>query len=175
MLICPQCSRKLSESERQCPKCRTDLSLLVDYVENLRVGLREAELLTRRGELGEAVWKYLEVLEVDPDNKTARRQVGKVATAVRHFDQASPARDGFRRLRRGTWLRRWWSNWNDADPGGLVGNILWFILVCVALMLGYYLGTSRKWGEGTSPSPPPTDSSKPIEPSRGAEPAGGGH
>jgi hypothetical protein len=171
MLICPQCSRKLPESERQCPKCRTDLSLLVDYVENLRVGLREADLLTRRGELGEAVWKYLEVLEVDPDNKTARRQVGKVATAVRHFDQASPARDGFRRLRRGTWLRRWWSSWNDADPGGLVGNIIWFILVVVALFIGYYLGISKKVPDGSGN--PPDATGKPADKPGGGLPAGG--
>ena len=51
------------------------------------------------GELGDAVWKYLEVLEVDPDNAVARRQVGRVATAVRQFDEKAPAAAGSRRSR----------------------------------------------------------------------------
>ena len=75
MLTCPMCKKRLRGVERECPTCRTDISLLVDYVDNLRDGLTRAEELTRRGELGEAVWEYLSVLEVDPDNAQARKQV----------------------------------------------------------------------------------------------------
>ena len=59
---------------------------LVDYTDHLQTGLERAESFTRAGKLGDAVWEYLQVLEVDPDNATARRQVGQVATAVRQFD-----------------------------------------------------------------------------------------
>ena len=87
------------------------MSLLVDYVENLQDGLVQAEALTKPGELGEAVWAYLEVLEVDPDNATARRQVGKVATAVRQFDNAAPGRRWLKKLQRQTRFRRWAAGW----------------------------------------------------------------
>src|SRR5437016_3993447 len=89
---CPQCQKPLRELVRRCPSCQADLDLLVDYVSHLQGGLERAEHLTRAGELGQAVWAYLEVLEVDPDNATARRQVTQVATAVRQFDYAVPGR-----------------------------------------------------------------------------------
>src|SRR6516225_5191593 len=92
MLQCPQCTKPLRELARRCPTCQADLELLVDYVGHLQGGLERAENLTRAGELGEAVWAYLAVLEVDPDNAPARRQVGQVATAVRQFDRAAPGR-----------------------------------------------------------------------------------
>src|SRR5262245_43062514 len=99
MLTCPMCKNRLLGLEKECPRCRTDVSLLVDYVENLQDGLVRAEALTRKGELGEAVWAYLEVLEVDPDNAAARRQVGQVVTAVRQFDQTAPGRRWLGRIR----------------------------------------------------------------------------
>src|SRR5262245_29618957 len=74
MLTCPMCKKGISDPVRTCPRCRTDLSLLTDYVTDLDHGLARAERLTRQGELADAVWAYLEVLEVDPDNPTARRR-----------------------------------------------------------------------------------------------------
>src|SRR5262245_57225802 len=100
MLSCPMCRKKLRGTEQECANCKTDVSLLVQYVENLREGLVQAEAYTRRGELGEAMWAYLSVLEVDPDNATARRQVGKVVTAVRQFDQTAPGRRWLKKLRK---------------------------------------------------------------------------
>src|SRR5438128_759978 len=84
---CPQCKKQLRELVRRCPTCQADLDLLVDYVSHLNGGLERAENLTRAGELGQAFWAYLEVLEVDPDNTPAKKQVGQVVTAVRQFDQ----------------------------------------------------------------------------------------
>jgi hypothetical protein len=92
MPSCPQCNKPLLELTRQCPSCRADLDLLVEYVSGLTGNLYRAEQLTRAGELNAAVWAYLEVLEVDPDNPVAKRQVGQVATAVRQFDRTAPGR-----------------------------------------------------------------------------------
>jgi hypothetical protein len=92
MLTCPLCKKTLRALVRECPSCRTDLTLLADFVSFLQQGLNRAETLTRAGELGEATWGYLAVLEVDPENEQARRQVGLVATAVRQFDRTSPSR-----------------------------------------------------------------------------------
>src|SRR6202011_318481 len=89
---CPQCNKPLRELVRRCPSCQADLDLLVDYVSHLRGGLERAEALTKAGELGQAVWAYLEILEVDPDNAAAKRQVSQVATAVRQFDRSAPGR-----------------------------------------------------------------------------------
>jgi hypothetical protein len=92
MPACPQCSKPLRELVRRCPTCQADLDLLVDYVSHLQGGLERADNLARAGELGEAVWAYLEVLETDPDNAAARKQVGRVVTAIRKFDLSTPTR-----------------------------------------------------------------------------------
>lgn len=141
MLTCPMCKKKLRGMDKACGNCRTDVSLLIDYVENLREGLKRAEQHTRAGDLGDAVWEYLEVLEIDPDNAAARRQVGKVATAVRQFDQTAPGRRWLKRLQKQTRFRRWLSNMNEeGDLSGWLNNLFWFILVLSALMIGYVLG-----------------------------------
>jgi hypothetical protein len=89
---CPQCTKPLREFTRRCPSCQADLDLLVDYVSHLQGGLARAENLVKAGDLGQAIWAYLEVLEVDPDNPTARRQISQVVTAVRQFDTVMPGR-----------------------------------------------------------------------------------
>ena len=155
MLTCPMCKKKLRGLEKECLNCRTDVSLLVHYVEDLRDGLARAEGLTRAGELGEAVWAYLAVLEVDPDNSTARRQVGKVATAVRQFDQTAPGRRWMKKLQKKTRFRRWMAQWNpDGEAtNSLLTGLVWFVCIFVALLFGYYLG--RKSMEPL-PEPPTT-------------------
>lgn len=142
MLTCPMCKKKLRGLEKECGNCRTDVSLLVHYVEDLRGGLAQAEALTRSGELGEAVWAYLAVLEVDPDNATARRQVGKVATAVRQFDLTSPGRRWLTKLQKRTRFRRWLASWgqNGDAMAGWLNGVLWFVLIFGALMIGYVIG-----------------------------------
>src|ERR1700741_233249 len=110
MPTCPQCNKNLVELTRRCSSCQADLDLLVDYVSHLQGGLERADNLTRAGELAQAVWAYLEVLEVDPDNPTARRQVGQVATAVRQFDQTAPGRRWLTKLHKQKRFRRWMAN-----------------------------------------------------------------
>ena len=143
MLKCPNptCKEKLPGLHKTCPRCKSDLSLLVDYVESLQDGLAQADALTRTGDLGDAVWKYLEVLEVDPDNATARRQVGKVATAVRQFDQASPSRGMWRKLRRQGRFRRWWASFvGEGEDPGWVAMATWSLALVCVFVLGYLFG-----------------------------------
>jgi hypothetical protein len=172
MLTCPMCKKKLRGLEKECLNCRTDVSLLVHYVEDLREGLARAETLTRTGELAEAVWAYLAVLEVDPDNATARRQVGQMATAVRQFDQAAPGRRWRKKLQKQTRVRRWMANW---DPEGdattnLLSGLLWFLLIFGALMIGYIIG-SRSIAPPSDNAPPDTKAEEP-EKSKKADEAG---
>jgi hypothetical protein len=134
------CRELLADDARKCKKCQTDLSLLADYVSHLRTGLAQAELLTRQGELGEAVWAYLSVLEVDPDNATARRQVGKVATAVRQFDRTAPGRRWLRTLQKESRWRRFLANWQEQETGGLWGYVLLSLLYFGSVVGAYYLG-----------------------------------
>src|SRR5579885_1848120 len=117
MLTCPMCKKSVRRPARECPSCRTDLSLLVNYVEDLQEGLVRAEALTRAGELGEAVWAYLAVLEVDPDNAEAKRQVGQVAAAVRQFDRIALGRRWLDRLHRRARFRHWAESWGRNGQG----------------------------------------------------------
>jgi hypothetical protein len=146
--------------------------LLVNYVENLQDGLVRADALTKQGELGEAVWAYLEVLEVDPDNATARRQVGQVVTAVRQFDRAAPGRKWFNRIRRETRFRRWAAGVQEAkgDGTGVLQSVLWFVLIFCALVCGYVMGIqgSRSDAGGASTPASTVDSAKEAGPPAGA-------
>src|SRR3954465_3844698 len=128
MLKCPMCRDLLPDDMRKCRKCQTDLSLLSDYVSHLREGLTQAETRTRAGELGEAVWAYLAVLEVDPDNATARRQVGKVVTAARQFDSTAPRRRWLRALHKESRWARWLAARQEGEGAPLVGWALLFLL-----------------------------------------------
>jgi hypothetical protein len=140
MLKCPMCRKTLPEREKTCKNCKADVSLLVEYVSNLEEGLQRAEQLTRSGELGEAVWAYLAVLEVDPDNATARRQVGKVATTVRQFDGTAPGRRWMKQLQRRRGFTRWMQQWKEGETGDWITNLMWFAVIVGVLLMGYYLG-----------------------------------
>jgi type VI protein secretion system component VasK len=143
------CQASNEDQARQCRRCQADLSLLADYVSHLQGGLEQAELLTRAGELGEAVWAYLAVLEVDPDNATARRQVGKVVTAVRQFDETAPGRRWLTSLRKKSWWRRWLAS-DDNGPAVLLAYLLAVGVLVGCLALGY------SWGywAGQNAAPP---------------------
>jgi len=139
---CPQCNKDLARFTSRCPTCHADLGLLVDYVQHLEDGLKDADNLTRSGELGQAVWAYLEVLETDPDNPVARRQVGQVATAVRQFDQTAPA-------------RRWAAGLQPYLDGVLprwMGIGLLAALFLIVFVLGFFLG-SMAGGSGDDRPP----------------------
>src|SRR5262249_58840700 len=123
------CKKPLTALARECPSCHADLSLVVDYAQNLVLGLARAEQLTRLGRLGDAVWAYLEVLEVDPENAEARRQVGQVAAAVRQFDEATGRR----------------------SAGSRWGSLFLIVLVLAALGLGFLLGRSTLSADGSPP------------------------
>jgi hypothetical protein len=166
MLTCPMCKKRLRGLEKQCSSCKADVSLLVNYVENLAEGLARAEAATKAGELGDAVWAYLEVLEVDPDNATARRQVGKVATAVRQFDDTAPGRRWLTKLHKKHRWQRWMANAEESGAlTSLIGGAFWFLLVLVALIIGYVMGTQSPRPAATGDQPPTSapapDSAKP--------------
>jgi hypothetical protein len=152
MITCPMCKKKLRGMEKECLSCKADVSLLVDYVGNLRDGLAQAERLTREGKLGEAVWAYLEVLEIDPDNATARRQVGKVTTAVRQFDETAPGRRWLTKLHKRKRFQRWMATFNENGEGGSwLGAALWFLVVLAALLVGFMVGVQH------TPAPAPAE------------------
>ncbi len=134
MPTCPQCSKPLREFSRRCPSCQADLDLLVDFVSNLQGGLERAEGFTREGELGKAFWAYLEVLETDPDNSAARRQIGQVVTAVRQFDLVTPGR---------RWL-------NGTDQSVIFQPWLFLALSAVLIVLAFSIGYILGYGIPTS-------------------------
>jgi hypothetical protein len=162
MLKCPQCTKPLREIVRRCPTCQADLDLLVDYVSTLQGGLERAENFVRSGELAQAVWAYLEVMEVDPDNATARRQVSQVMTAVRQFDHVTPG-------------RRWANNLPPlprAKPTGL-GWWRWTLIgtaVALAFSAGFLAGQFAgqfDWEWPSLPDNPPV--AKPDDKALGAD------
>jgi hypothetical protein len=141
MLTCPNpsCRKALPDLTRTCPSCQADLSLLVDYAGELGSALDRARALTRAGELAKAVWAYLEVLEVDPENADARRQVGQVAAAVRQFDRVAPGRRWQARL-----LRAEAAAGERAWSAGWVQFLVVLLAVAAALLVGYQWGISAR-------------------------------
>lgn len=135
MTKCPQCSKQLRDVVRRCPTCQADLDLLVDYVSHLSGGLERAENLTRAGDLGQAFWAYMEVLEVDPDNAPAKKQVSQVVTAVRQFDYLSEGRRWLSQVRHGPPSR---------SPFAKLPGWAWAAIsvgcVVIAFTLGYAAG-----------------------------------
>jgi hypothetical protein len=149
------CKKSVQLASRECPTCRTDLSLLVDYVDHLEEGLAKAEELTRAGELGEAVWAYLAVLEVDPNNAEAKRQVGQVAAAVRQFDRIAVGRRWLDKLQRRARFRHWADTWNRTGQGPFwVAFVVGTTLVFLALALGWLLGFRSAQGLSPADSSP---------------------
>src|SRR5258708_5928825 len=96
MLTCPMCKKTLEPRTNPCSRCRADITLLVDFMGNLDEHLNKAEAAIKAGEIGDAVWAYLNVLETEPDHPVAKKQVLKVATAIRQFDEAK--RTGLRNI-----------------------------------------------------------------------------
>src|SRR5205085_1090944 len=88
---------------------------------------------------------YLEVLEVDPDNETARRQVGRVAAAVRQFDRLAPGRRWLDGIQRQARSRLWMQSWGQEGmpPRSLqigLGLAVVALLIIGAVFAGYFLG-----------------------------------
>lgn len=137
MLTCPMCKKSLRTMARECPSCRTDLSLLVDFHENQDDSLKRAEERTRAGDLGEAIWAYLEVLEVDPDNPTARKQVGRVVRAIRQFDQIA-----YKRWRQRQRKQARSRPWIDEIPI----TLNWLRIALLVLLLATILFLGFRWG-----------------------------
>jgi hypothetical protein len=165
MLKCPMCRELLPDNTRKCRKCQTDLSLLADYVSHLQEGLVQAEAMTKSGHLDGAVWAYLAVLEVDPDNATARRQVGKVATAVRQFDRTAPGRRWLRALQKETWFQRWRLSWGEGEGSGVWGWVFLFLLYFGSVVTAYYWGVQagRQVPAETRPEETRPEETKPGE------------
>src|SRR5262245_43856531 len=160
MLTCPMCKKSVRPESRECPTCRTDLSILVDYVDHLEDGLAKAEELTRAGELGDAVWAYLAVLEVDPDNAEAKRKVGQVAAAVRQFDRIALGRRWLDKLHRRARFRHWAESWGRDSHGLIwVAILVGVLLVIGALALGWALGVRSAHGMA-QPEPVPVQTEK---------------
>lgn len=158
MLTCPMCKKGVREDHRECPTCRTDLGLLVDYLADLDGTLEKADDLTRQGQLGQAVWAYLEVLEVDPDNPEAKRQIGQVVTAVRQFDEVSEGRHWASRIRKQASIRKLKEDIVDVTPRG------WAILAGSVILMGVVLLLGFGWGFHAAISVPSTQPAPPTTP-----------
>lgn len=161
MLTCPMCKKPVRGMVSECPSCRADLGLLLDFVENLDDGLARAEAQTRAGHLGQAVWAYLEVLEVDPDNPVARQKVGQVVTAVRQFDRAAPRRRWQERLRRLDGFRRWLTTVGEPQPDTTFRRGLRYALWTIAGLALLGVGFAGGYAVGRSGGPSATASAAP--------------
>jgi hypothetical protein len=90
MLACPMCQKELAAPAAKCPRCQADVSLLADFVTDLRTLLGKADAHRQAGDLAAAVQAYLAVLDVDPANAAARAALGPALLAVRTAGRVEP-------------------------------------------------------------------------------------
>jgi hypothetical protein len=83
MLTCPLCKKELESPAPRCPRCQADLSLLAEYMTDLRTILDSADAHRRAGAIGPAVSAYCAALDLDPANAEARAALGDVVLALR--------------------------------------------------------------------------------------------
>lgn len=152
MPACPMCNKPLRELTRKCPSCQADLDLLVDYGSFLSGGLQRAENLVKAGDLPQAIWAYLEVLEVDPDNPAARKQIGQIVTAVRQFDQQSPLRRMGHPSDNGAAEKK---ALNPQTVRTLAFGIVIAVVFTLGLLFGFMLSNPRPTTDDPPDKPPP--------------------
>jgi hypothetical protein len=111
MLTCPLCKTDLPAPTPRCPRCQTDISLLADFVTDLKTLLDKADAHRRAGEIAPAVQGYLDVLEVDPTNAEAREALGPVLRAVRAAESVGRPQQRY--------------------ATGVMAAVLFFIVCCV--------------------------------------------
>ena len=80
---CPQCKIELTGRPSQCPRCRTDLSLLADLMSEVEILRTKAHDAKSSGKIGPAIEAYLQMLEIDPTDAEAREAVGESVRAIR--------------------------------------------------------------------------------------------
>jgi hypothetical protein len=124
MLTCPLCKTTLPAPTPRCPRCQTDLSLLADFVTDLKTLLDKADAHRRAGEIAPAVQTYLDVLEVDPTNAEAREALGPVLRAV--------------------WAAESVGRPQQRYAIGLMGAVL-FLIVCCVFFAGAGWAVFRGW------------------------------
>jgi uncharacterized protein YbaR (Trm112 family) len=95
MLTCPLCKTELAVTAPRCPRCQTDITLLADFVTDLKTLLDKADTHRRAGEIAPAVQAYLDVLEVDPANAEAREALGPVLRAMRTINVLGQTKQRF--------------------------------------------------------------------------------
>src|SRR6516162_7620657 len=93
MLTCPLCKTEVPDQAPRCPRCQTDLSLLANFVTDLKTLLETADAHRRAGELAAAVETYLDVLDVDPANAEARAALGPVLRGIRAAERIDRPRE----------------------------------------------------------------------------------
>lgn len=91
-MTCPLCQKEIDPPAAACPRCRADVSLLVEHAAEVN-SMREQSLSQpKAAEIASAIQTYLERLATNPADDEAYVALTPVLTALR-----SPARESFPR------------------------------------------------------------------------------
>jgi hypothetical protein len=91
-MTCPLCQKEIDQPAAECPRCRADVSLLVEHAAEVKAACERTDSHPRAAEVAAAIRTHLERLSVDPADDEAYAALEPVIASLRASTSGSSSR-----------------------------------------------------------------------------------